>query len=221
MNIFGIFFSFIRKVDIWGRRKFFITATVGPSIIKEFICAERFSNWMLHLQAVTKMANLFVATGHVNYARRTYMYVQDMLDLPNSHPWLHQKFMEGHHAIRRSDRFWAGLWSDLVIEQTLMCSLKSKGGLTRGRGFTENVRNLWVWSISHSAAVHEAMTSLSGIKMTSSEQHVEMTTKRMLIDTNDHMVFHRWIEARNPFNMEDITFIHYLVDWSRSNAKIT
>ena len=149
------------------------------------------------------------------------MYIQDMLDLPYSHPWLHQKFMEGHFAIRHSDRFWAVLWSDLVIEQTLMCSLKSKGGLTRGRGFTENVRNLWVWSISHSAAVHEAMTSLSGIKMTSSEQHVEMTTKRMLIDTNDHIVFTGGLKLATHSTWKTNTFIHYLVDWSRSNAKIT
>ena len=172
-------------------------------IIKEFICAERTSNWLLHLQAVAKMTNLFAATGHINYARCTRMYLQEMTELPVKHPWLYQKFLDGHHAIRRSDRFWAGLWSDLIIEQTLMRSLKCKGGLTHGRGFTDEVRNLWVWSINHSASVHEAMSSLSGIKVTSSDQHAEMSPKRMLIDTNDHMAFYRWIESRNPFNMED------------------
>ncbi|KAK7469717.1 hypothetical protein BaRGS_00036299 [Batillaria attramentaria] len=45
--------------------------------------------------------------------------------------------MNGHHVIRRSDRFWAGLSSDLIIEQVLMGSLKSTGGLTRGTGMGE------------------------------------------------------------------------------------
>lgn len=68
-----------------------------------------------------------------------------MLNLPNTHPWLHQKLsVEGHHVIRRTDKFWAGLWTDLVIEQVLMRSLKSRGGLTRGRGMSSSTRMLWV-----------------------------------------------------------------------------
>jgi len=147
------------------------------------------------------MANLFTATGHINYARCLRLYVQEMMDFPDKHPWLYQKFIDGHHAIRRSDRFWSGF--DLIIEQTLMRSLKCKGGLTHGRGFTEHTRNLWVSSINHSASVHEAMSSLSNVKVTSSDQHIERSSKRMLIDTNDLMTFYRWLEARNPFNMKD------------------
>ena len=41
---------------------------------------------------------------------------------------------------RRTDRYWAGLSSDLVIEQGLMRSMKSTGRLTRGRGVCESER---------------------------------------------------------------------------------
>ena len=58
----------------------------------------------------------------------------------NAQAWLHQRFVEGYHSVRRSERLWAGLWTDIVIEQVLMRSLKSRGGLTRGRGMTESVR---------------------------------------------------------------------------------
>ena len=43
---------------------------------------------------------------------------------------------QGYHVVLRSDAFWAGLSTDLVIEQELMRSVKSVGGLTRGRGMT-------------------------------------------------------------------------------------
>ena len=93
------------------------------------------------------MINLFAATGHMNYAKSARLYLQKMLDLPNEHPWLHRCFTEeGYHTVRRSDRFWAGLWTDLVIEQVMMRSIKSRGGLTQGRRFTDTVRLMWVHS---------------------------------------------------------------------------
>ena len=50
----------------------------------------------------------------------------------NDHPDTYQQFQEGLHVVRRSDRQWAGLSTDLVIEQVLMRSIKTSGGLTRG-----------------------------------------------------------------------------------------
>ena len=74
----------------------------------------------MHLDATSQMRNLFAATGHVNYAKSTRLYLQIMLNLSTSHPWLYEHFRKGFHAIRWNDRFWAGLWSDLVIEQFMM-----------------------------------------------------------------------------------------------------
>ena len=126
-----------------------------------------------------------------------------LFNLSETNPWLHQQFEDGHHAVRRSGRFWAGLWSDLMIEQTLMRSIKCAGGLTRGRGFGENVRNLWVMSISHSAAVHESMTKLSGVSTGSRDQNIDMGTTRRKRNNNDCQKFYNWFEIRNPFSMKD------------------
>ena len=110
-------------------------------IIKEFIWCERLGIWDGHLNAVTKLLNLIAATGRIHYAKSARLYVQEMRKLPTKHPWLYKNFIEGgYHTVRRSERLWAGLWTDLVIEQVLMRFLKSRGGLTRGRGMTESVR---------------------------------------------------------------------------------
>ena len=46
-------------------------------------------------------------------------------------PWVYSNFAEhGYHTARRSDKYWAVLWSDLIIEQCLMRSLQSR--VTRG-----------------------------------------------------------------------------------------
>ncbi len=49
---------------------------------------------------------------------------------------------------------------DLVVEQTLMRSLKSTGGLTRGSGMTEDMRNLWTLSVPVTSEYNSAMQDL-------------------------------------------------------------
>ena len=121
------------------------------------------------------MFNIFAATGHVHYAKSACLYLQQMMELETDYPWVHKNFTEnGYHTIRRSNKFWAGLWSDLIIEQVMIRSLKSRGGITRGRGVTESVRVLWTNTAHRCGAIHEPMTNLTGKKRKSSEQHLEL-----------------------------------------------
>jgi hypothetical protein len=122
-------------------------------LVKTFIVAERTGNWLLHLDTVAKMLPLFASTGHGNYAKSARVYLQKMCDLPHQHPWLYQQFQDGKATIRRSNRFWAGLSPDLVIEQTLMKCGKSQGGLTRGRGMHETVSISWLSTVADCASI--------------------------------------------------------------------
>ena len=180
--------------------KLWLQFMVYIEIIKDFICCERLGMWDGHLNAVTALLNLFAATGHIHYAKSARLYVQEMRKLPSTHPWLHQKFVEGYHTVRRSDRLWAGLWTDIVIEQVLMRSLKSRGGLTRGRGMTESVRQQWVYIMHACAAIHDAMTSLTGKHHTTSHQHVEFGEARRQHDLRDMNKFLDWFRSYDPFD---------------------
>ena len=108
---------------------------------RKLIKADRTGSWLMHLQAVSNCLPVFAAAGHFNYLRSAHYYLQQMSDL-ETHPDVHQKFLDGFHVVHRSNQCWAGLSSDLIIEQTLMRSLKSNGGLTHCSG----MRNLWTLS---------------------------------------------------------------------------
>ena len=98
-------------------------------LAKHFIYADRTSNWNHHLVIVKSILNLLVVAGRANYAKSARLYLQSMDVLPEQHPWLQQCLQEKYyHAVRRSKRYWAGLWSDLLIEQILMSSVKSCAG---------------------------------------------------------------------------------------------
>ena len=111
-------------------------------VLKRFIIAERTSNWSLHINSTLRMFNLFASSGHINYAKSARMYIQQMQSLAEEYPWLYEKFVAGFHTTRCSDRLWSGLWRDLVIELTLIGSIKTHGGLTRGRGVSESVHHM-------------------------------------------------------------------------------
>ena len=86
-------------------------------ILCKFIKAEQTGNYQLHLQAVNDMLPYFAASGHSPYAKSAYVYLQTMSKLEETHPNVYQMFTKGYHVVRRSERFWAGLSTDLVIEQ--------------------------------------------------------------------------------------------------------
>ena len=142
-------------------------------VLRQFIIGERTGNWLLHLESLQSMLPLSSVTGHANYTRSARIYLQQMQNLPQTHPWLYDQFMRGHHVIRRSDRFWAGLSPDLCIEQTLMRSGKSQGGLTHGRGMTETVRTTWLSTLTECSTVHDAMVNLTEVGKHTVE-HVEV-----------------------------------------------
>ena len=131
------------------------------------------------LVGVEKIINLFATTGHVHYAKSSRLFLQVMLELLYDHPWLYRCFTEqGFHNVRRSSKYWAGLWSDLVIEQMMTRYIKNCGWLTMGRGITETVRLQWIYSMHRCAAAHDVMTTTTHTKQVSSEQHIDLSTSR-------------------------------------------
>lgn len=184
--------------------KFWLQYLHYIDVLKMFIFAERSGNWAMHLTAISKMIDLFSVTGHINYSKCAKLYLQQMLELETTYPWVHTNFSEhGYHTVRRSDRFWAGLWTDLIIEQILMRGLKSRGGLTRGRGVSESVRLLWVKTMHRCASIHNAMSNLTKVLHKTSEQHTELGQSRIKRDNDDLMKIINWFKWHNPFTLDD------------------
>ena len=68
---------------------------------------------------------------------------------------------------------------------------------------SQAVRHIWVLSLNHCAAVYDAMSSLSGLTVKSSEQHVDMGISRRKRDLEDCTLFIEWFKNHNPFTIED------------------
>ena len=169
-------------------------------LLCQFIKAESLGNWTLHLQCLYDMVPYLAASGHNLYVKCVHLYLQKMLVLEEKHPEVYRHFKNGNHIVRRSDRLWGGISTDLAIEQCLMRNLKTRGGLTRGRGFTETQRLIWVLSAPACAEMNEAMQNLTGETFITSEQHKETSKARMEKDYQDVQSLIQYLAPRNPFS---------------------
>ena len=122
-----------------------------------------------------------------------------MANLPNDNPVVHQHFVEGLHVARRSDRAWAGLSTDLMIEQVLMRSMRTSGCLTLDRGMTEQQRLTCLLAMPACAEVNIAMQELSGAKYSTNEQNKETGKYWQRRDMKDTHTLLLTMFERNPF----------------------
>lgn len=122
-----------------------------------------------------------------------------MCELEETHPDVHSLFAAGYHVVRRSNKYRAGLSTDLSIEQILMRSLKTIGGLTRGRGMSEYQRSLWLLSSPICAEITQSLQILTEVNYSTSEQHKETSKSRQERDHKDLLVL-------LLHHMDDLTF---------------
>ena len=171
------------------------------TLMRRFIRAERCGNWALHLETVREMIPHFHAAGHLAYAKYAHLYLQQMSDLENK--MTEDEFQEfsssGSFTIRRSDKLWAGVWSDMTIDQVLMRAMKTSGGLTRGRGLTDSVLSRWVLSMPSCTELTRNFEEFCGIKFETSEQHVDLRKANRLRDNSDASKLTEWFTLHHPF----------------------
>ena len=171
--------------------------TAYVELTQQFIKAERTNNWLLHVATTRQMINLFAATGHDNYAKTCRLYLQSVLALEKEHPDVFAQFMIGNHTVRRTEKVWSGIWTDLSIEQILMKSLKGRGGVI-GKGMSENVANVWTKTMHRCAEFSDAMEELTSVDR-STDKHKEVMPGRVQRDYEDFEKILAWFKVHNPF----------------------
>jgi len=97
----------------------------------------------------------------------------------------------------------------MTIEQTLMRSMKSVGGLVHGQTMTENVTNQWIFSMPSFSKVCEAVENYTNIstRSTRSEQHIDWRTARDMKDTGDINLLYEWFNKCNPFSITNTELV--------------
>lgn len=112
------------------------------------IRAERMEDWQAHLNSVKEMLPYFHVSEHFPYAKSAHLYLKDMLKLEDKiNPSFFRRFVQGYFTVRRSNKLSSGTLTDMVIEQSLTKSIKTDGGVARGRSTQESILSKWVYGM--------------------------------------------------------------------------
>ena len=87
-----------------------------------------------------------------------------------------------------------------------MRSIKTHGGLTIGKGVTENQRLVWVLSMPVCASINETMQTFSGVSYETSDQHKDVSAARQARDASDTVDLIDYLNERDPFVQNDSLF---------------
>jgi len=175
------------------------------STVKDFIRAERSGNWDLHLTSVKRMIPYFHASGHFLYAKSAHLYLQDMRKLKqtiNDEHEFERFTYEGFFTIRRSHKFWCGVWSDMTIEQFLMRAI-TQGGLTHGRGWSESVLSKFILTMIILVEICNEMEEFCNVSFATTEQHVDSREYRIKRDVVDLEKLEAFFQRYDPFPKTD------------------
>lgn len=146
------------------------------------------------------MIPYFYSSGHNLYAKCSHLYLQDMLKLKDTMMEAeYRKFIDGFFTIRRFDRRWSGIWTDMVIEQQLMRAIKITGGLIHGRGLTDSVISNWLLSMPTAVAISTELEKFTGLHFHYSEQHKDYRDSQHARDTQDGEKMEEWLKSHDPF----------------------
>lgn len=106
-------------------------------------------------------------------------------------------------TIRRTNKFWCGTSPDMVIEQTLMKAVKSKGGLVHGRGMSDSVTSKWVITTPAIGDICDCTEKFAGVSFATSKQNVDCRDARIERDTTDVTKLLEWFSSHSPFPVTD------------------
>jgi hypothetical protein len=89
------------------------------------------------------MLPCFHSVAHYFFTKSAHLYLQDMMALEQRmDPTEFKINIEQNFTIRRSDKFWPGLWSDLIAD-VVMWFMKSYGGFAHVRGISSSELAQW------------------------------------------------------------------------------
>ena len=141
----------------------------------------------------------FAASRHYLYAKCAYLYLQQMQEISISHPDVYQLFKGGYNVVRRSDKFSAGICTDLIIEQELI----EVNGRVVTRSWNDRVATYQMATLNNGDfSVNHSMETFTAVHHQSSEQHTaphkECSVPRISRDYEDAMKMIRYLDVQNP-----------------------
>lgn len=170
-------------------------------ILIRFLCYQREGNWKGYLSESAKMLPYLTAAGHFKYGQQSLpYYLQEMKQLEQIAPEVHNAFMSGSFVARRSDGQHNAVSPDMLLEQTYNADAKESSGLT---GITSNSKACakWVYTKAVTAQISSKLKDMLHLSPETENPHHEAGTAQ--VSRESELVINLMTAAEtNPFTVD-------------------
>ena len=115
-------------------------------LLKYLVAADGEGDWEAHLLAVHNILPIFREFDSISYLRYGSLYLENMRRLPEEHPEIYTKFMQGHFVVKQRYGSFNAVAGYMKLEQTIQRSQKSTGGII---GQTRQSEYVTKWEIGY------------------------------------------------------------------------
>ena len=193
--------SLSMKANQCPTARLWLNGLIWPVFIAmRFVPASREADWPLHISTVSLMIPYFAAAGHWHYLRYSIVYLMKMTRLPEG---LLSKFLAGEHAKQYQDGLWNSIWSDQMIETTVMRYGHGPSGMV-GITFNEKALDRWAKSLHISSLVEQNLLGFKdGTTNNDVTKHKEESLSRIKSDALDRENIQKFLATCiHPFSVE-------------------
>jgi hypothetical protein len=86
-------------------------------VVMIYVRSIREANFLLYIDALTKIVPWFLALGHLHYARWVPIHLRDMVALKHTHPDVHSEFLKGKFTVKKTTHSFSAMAIDQAHEQ--------------------------------------------------------------------------------------------------------
>lgn len=179
---------------------YFNTYCEMVEILLDSIKADREGNFSLHLTSTRRMLPYFFSMNHPLYARGVSLYINDMMQLPES---VKKDLENGMMSVKRKKGIFNSVDCDLGLEQSQNSSSAISGGWI---GITQNEMALQKWILLYPIknSIHESLLSFCNMQGESindleSFNHNEWSKSQIIRDDQDAVKIINLLKSKNIF----------------------
>ena len=101
------------RAELYPQFKFWLLILQLELAVLVYVRAIREGDFKLYVDALTKIASLFFALDHTNYARWIPVHLRDKVTLKDVHPKVFAEFLKGNFVVKKT----AHRFSAIAIDQ--------------------------------------------------------------------------------------------------------
>ena len=121
-----------------------------------FVRASKEADCPLHIHTLKFILPYFAAAGHCHYLSYASVYSMKMTNIPKN---LLKKVLDGEHAMWHQNGIWTSIWSDMMIETTVMRFGHGPNGMA-GLTFNEKSFSCWAKSLNLFSVIESNLLDL-------------------------------------------------------------